>query len=196
MSVINQMLVDLERRRASGDRVDEREVTARVGRREAHEVDRLEDPRAERQRDPGRLQRRPAVGDPGHDSDGDEDRRPDRLEPDRRPERVAGRLEEDVPARVEDRRDEDEGDREGRHRRSLGAAPPRPGGGAATVQRPMSRRRIPTAQRTTPPIAIAAHRTSPPVSIVPTIGRPRCRWSAMSRIGSGNSRIVPKRSRR
>jgi len=45
-----------ERRRPAGDRIYERQAAARVGRREAQEVDRLEDPRAECQGDPGRLQ--------------------------------------------------------------------------------------------------------------------------------------------
>ena len=60
-----------------------------------------------------------AVREPRDDPDRDEDRGPDRLQPDGRRERVAGRLEQDVPAGVQDGGDEHEGDGEGRHAGSL-----------------------------------------------------------------------------
>ena len=113
-----------QRRAPSRERVDQRQGAALVGRGEADEVDGLEHARQEREPDRlGRHRWRP-IREPRPDPDRQEDRGPDRLEPDRRPERVAGRLEQDVPARVQDGRHEDQGDRERWHGLSV------PSGGA------------------------------------------------------------------
>ncbi len=106
-----------DRRRPAGDRVDERQVAPGIGARQEGEVDRLEDPRHEGER-PGLGRDRRATDDqpadqPRRDEDGGADDHP----PPRRPERVLGGLEQDVPAGVEDGRADEQGEHARGHQR-------------------------------------------------------------------------------
>ena len=102
-----------------------RQVAAPVRRRQQHEVDRLDDPRQDPERDPLHGERRLTIEPPGgHSGRDDADRR--RQHPHRcDTERIAGCLEPDVPRDVEAGTEQDERDDERVHARTLPGADPR-----------------------------------------------------------------------
>src|ERR1700730_845293 len=104
---------------APGDRVDDRELPTLVGRREADEVDQLQERRGEREEPTGKREPGPAGHDPG---DGDRRQRHDGSPahgPRRQRERVLRCLEQRVPGGVKGGRHQHQGQNRQRHERSL-----------------------------------------------------------------------------
>ena len=113
-----------QRRRPAGDRIHDRQVASSIGGRQQDEVAGLDDAGHDAERDALDWQGRPAGDPPGSDSRRhDAERR--RQHPDRRrPQRIAGGLEPDVPGDVEEGADRDQRDDERVHARTLAAYVP------------------------------------------------------------------------
>ena len=109
-----------QRRRPARDRVDDRQVAAPVRRGQQDEIGRLDEPGRDAERDAlgGRAGRAPCAHHTPTPSGTMATRR--REQPDRRgPQRVARRLEPDVPGEMEQGRHGDEADDERGHARDV-----------------------------------------------------------------------------
>src|SRR3990172_4891638 len=109
------------------DGVDGRELAPPIRRREEHEVEELNDGRRARE-DPRLEAQRGCPAEPppgGHERGGHNETPGD--PPGGRGQWILGGLEEHVPQRVEDRRDREQDDDEGRHRRGAYGARARAG---------------------------------------------------------------------